>query len=372
MSIKILQELIRIPSYSGKEKSILDYIKVKLESYDLKPFFQDKNLLVYLKGKDQTKAFIFNAHVDVVDAGNPNKWIGGNPFEVKEKDGRIYGRGTSDTKGGVYTLMELAKSLAERRELPCDVWFTFVVQEETDGFGTASFGEWFGKRGYKKQYKGVIALLTEPTNLKRVAYGNRGNYFLIGEVEGESAHSSQPKKIKRHALMEMMKFIGDLEEENKIWEKKFKGKEFLPPSVTPTAIEAKSSSPNRTAETCKANFDLRTIPSFHERAFKRVVEIGKKRGIEISLFCGESPCGYTSPKSKIISVMKKIIPDLKLEVFQAAADLGFLTRIGIDGVIFGPGDLEEAHKINESASVSEILAAPAIFEKIYDGWAAQK
>lgn len=367
MSLELLQQLIRIPSYSGQEQKIQQFIKNHFEENGIETFFQDENLVVYLKGKDPTRAFIFNSHTDVVDIGDESKWKHG-PWSGDIEGGRIYGRGASDMKGGVYASIETAKSLSKEGQSPTDIWFIYVVREETDGSGTKSFAKWFKEHGYPKQYKEMAAIFTEPTNLTTVEYGNRGNFFIKAAIDGDAGHSSRPHQIKTHVIMQMVKFINDLEQESIQWEEQFKGSEFAPPTITPTAIEAKSSSPNKTSDHCKAVFDLRTIPGFHQEAFDRVSRIAQQHGITLSLVYPDAPSGYTKPDAKIVKVIRSIFPKVQLEVFEAAADLGFLTSIGIEGVIFGPGETEQAHRIDESATISQVEKAPQIFEQIYHAW----
>lgn len=371
--LKTLQDLIKIPSYSAsaQEANIQKYIKKQLEIAGMKPFFQGDNLIIHLKGIDQSRAFIFNGHVDVVDIGNIAKWKY-SPWEGKVVNGRIYGRGTSDMKGGILAMMETAKSLVRKSELPTDVFFAFVVKEETDGEGTKQFADWLKSNGYIKQYLELAAVFAEPTNLNTVLYGHRGNFFIKAEKTGTSGHSSRPLAIKAHVILEMSGFIHDLEKENLKWQKKFKNSEFVPPAITPTSIKAKSASPNKTADSCETCFDLRTIPGYHQEALNKVTKLADKRGIKLSLIHPSSPIGYTKPDSKIVKVFQKIIPKIKVTVNDASNDLGFFTNIGIEGVIFGPGESSQSHHTDESAQIEQITYAPAIFEKVYITWAQMK
>ncbi len=365
---KKLRKLISFQSYSGQEKPILEHIKKDLEDANMEPFFQESNLVVKLTGIDQTRAFIFNGHVDVVDIGNPADWEH-NPWAGEVSDGRIYGRGTSDMKGGVLAIMETAKALLAKKTLPVDIWFTFVAEEETNGAGTKQFVEWFKSQGYMNKYQKIASVFAEPTSLNTVEYGHRGNFFIKAEKKGASGHSSRPKEINPHAIIEISHFIADLEEESLRWQEEFKKSHFAPPTITPTAIEGQSKSPNKTSDTCIVHFDLRTIPGFHQEAYNRIKKLADKRTIKISLLYPATPIGYTDPNAKIVKVFRQVIPGVKTEVTDVSTDLGFFTEAGIDGVIFGPGDTAQAHTTNESADISQITSAPHIYEKIYLAWA---
>lgn len=360
-----LKKLIGFHSYSGQERPLLDYLKTQLEGQLMQPFFQKDNLVVKLTGQDQRRALIFNGHVDVVDIGDPANWKH-DPWDAAVVQGRIYGRGTSDMKGGVWALAETAISLSHK-VVPTDVWFTFVVREETNGEGTAQFAKWFQSTTIN-QYHELAAIFAEPTGLDNVKYGHRGQYFFKAESKGVAGHSSRPHLIRPHAVLGMVQFINDLETENKEWLKNFQNSEFGAPTVTLTSIEGISDSPNKTADYCQANFDLRTIPNCHEKAFERLQQLANKRGIKLSLLHPPGPIGYTKPDAKIIKACRETLPGLALALNDASNDLGFFTNIGIEGIIFGPGDESQAHSTNESADMAKIMAAPELFEKIYFAW----
>lgn len=366
--IDVLRELINFQSYSGQERPILEYIKANLERGKIKPFYQGDNLVVKLQGQDPSRAFIFNGHVDVVDVGDTKRWKH-DPWLGEVEADRIYGRGASDMKGGILAMMETARSLAGRKYLPTDVWFTFVVREETDGSGTEQFAKWFQSEGYTKKYRALAAIFAEPTELDTVQYGHRGSFFIKAEKEGASGHSSRPSVAVPNVILEMNQFITDLEAENLKWQKEFGESEFVPPSITPTSIEANSESPNKTACNCEAHFDLRTIPGYHDEAFDRVRQLADQRGVKISLLYPSTPTGYTSPEARIIKVFQGMLPEVKIGVNDASNDLGFFTQIGIDGVIFGPGEMSQAHREDESADINQITTAPKIFEEVYLAWA---
>lgn len=364
-----LKELIHFQSYSGQEGPVLKYIKAQMEKSGVKPFFQGDNLAVRLPGKDLTRAFIFNGHVDVVDIGDHKKWKH-DPWAGEVVGDRIYGRGTSDMKGGILALMKTAEALAKKGIPPTDVWFTFVVREETDGEGTKQFINWFLREGYMERYHDLAAVFAEPTELKTVQHGHRGNFFIVAEKKGVSGHASRPQNINPHAIVEMSRFILALEEQRFMWQKEFKGGEFSPPSITPTSQKANSESPNSTADHSMAIFDLRTIPGYHQEAFDRIKELADQRGIKLSLLYPPSPTGYTKKDARIVRLFEQFDPKVNIGVNDASNDLGFFTNVGIDSVVFGPGEMTKAHTLDESGDINQIRRAPGMFLDIYRAWSA--
>lgn len=371
MLVDRLKDLIAIPSYSGNELQLQKFVGTNLAKGGLAPQAVEGNVVAHLRGRDSSRVFIFNSHLDVVDVGDVSRWRY-NPWTATEVGDKIYGRGACDMKAGMAASIETAIDFA-KLDLPTDVYFTFVVQEETDGLGSRQFGDWFKNQGVLDQYKDRAALFTEPTSLVEVSYGHRGNYFLRADAQGDSAHSSRPDLIGRHAILEMHSFIGDVVKENSDWPKTHPpARGFVPPSITPTSVEAQSGSVNKTADACTVGFDLRTTPGFHSEAYDRIVELAASRGIAVSKICEESPVGYTDPDSKIVQAALRAIPGSYPKVFEAAADLGFLNQVGIDGIILGPGSMAQAHQINEYVEVDQVKRAPAVFQAVYYSWAADK
>src|SRR3989338_2018420 len=132
--INLIQKLIEIKSVSGSESEIQKFIFNYLINLGLKPAWKQGNVWVKIKGKDGTKALIFNAHVDTVTTGEIKAWQV-YPWAGKIKGNKIYGLGASDEKAGVAALLLLAGKLVKNQPI-VDVWLMFVVNEEVDGSGT--------------------------------------------------------------------------------------------------------------------------------------------------------------------------------------------------------------------------------------------
>ncbi len=378
---ELLKNLIEIKSYSGEEALLRGFIARWFEQRNIASFAQEDNLVVWLEGKDTTRAFIFNSHMDTVSSGSqPWEYGPWNPQKVEDK---IIGLGASDMKGGLAASMLLAEETAASGEIPVDMWFTYVVHEETDGSGTKSFADWFEKEGYVQQYDETAAIFTEPTSLKELEHGHRGNLFLRMTTEGDSGHASRPHLLKTHSVRQMIGFADLLQNKFIEWSEEFTDGKFEPPTIGEiTSIQAgvankkegdhetiEVESPNKFPSTCIATFDIRTTPDFHEVAFERIKKLGKESGVKVEFAFPPAPAGYTDPNEKIIKIAREIVPDAELTVSEGSADLGFLTVHGVKAVILGPGEKNQAHKTNEYCYPDQILQAVDIYEQIVKAWA---
>jgi len=135
--VKFTQEIVKIRSYTGKEKELAEFILHKLQKFDLDDAFIDGigNVIGLIRGEGTGPNIMLNGHLDIVPAGNIENWDGFDPFgAVIDDDGNIRGRGTADLKGGLsvqlYT-MKLLKQLKDNGFIPQgNLIFSAVVHEE--------------------------------------------------------------------------------------------------------------------------------------------------------------------------------------------------------------------------------------------------
>jgi acetylornithine deacetylase len=132
-----------------------------------------------LKGEGGGKSIILNGHIDVVPEGDRTKWSD-DPFSGITKEGRMYGRGTTDMKGGNVAMIYAVEAIIKSGiKLKGDVIFQSVIEEESGGAGTLATVQ----RGYKAD----AAIIPEPTNMKLFIKQQGSLWFRI-TVEGLSAH----------------------------------------------------------------------------------------------------------------------------------------------------------------------------------------
>lgn len=378
---QLLQSLVGIKSYSGEEVELKTYISGWFEKAGIATIVQGENLVVHIEGVDTTRAFIFNSHMDTVSKGDQD-WTYG-PWHPTIVDDKMVGLGTSDMKSGLTATMLLAEKIAAAGRPPVDMWFTYVAKEETDGSGTESFANWFKTAGHLEKYRDLAGVFTEPTGLKELEHGHRGNMFLKMTVEGDSGHGSRPRLLKRHSVREMIKFSDILQGEFSDWVKEFSDDKFEPPTIGEmTSIQAGVSikkngeeevieveSANKFPSVCIATFDIRTTPNFHRVAFDRIKELGNVCGVKVEYVFPPAPAGYTEPSEKIVRVTREIVPDIELTVSEGSADLGFLSVHGVKAVIFGPGEKNQSHKTDEYCYPDQIPKAVQVYGQIVEAWA---
>lgn len=129
----------------------------------------------------------FNSHIDVVEAGHG--WTV-DPFGGEVRDGRVYGRGTCDMKGGLAASIIAVEALLEAiPDLPGTLEISGTVDEESGGYGGVAY---LAERGYFSAPRVDHVIIPEPLNVDRVCLGHRGVWWARLETKGRIAHGSMP------------------------------------------------------------------------------------------------------------------------------------------------------------------------------------
>lgn len=196
-----LQQLVQQPSIQGNERGVQDLVIQKLNELQLQvdvwdpgieelkkhPYFVasrnsyagSPNVVGVLRGQGGGKSIILNGHIDVVPEGDVTKW-NQPPFSGYIEGNKMYGRGTTDMKGGNVALLLAMESIIRTGiKLKGDVIFESVIEEESGGVGTLAT--------LIRGYKADAAIIPEPTNMK-LFIKQQGSMWFRVVVEGRSAH----------------------------------------------------------------------------------------------------------------------------------------------------------------------------------------
>jgi succinyl-diaminopimelate desuccinylase len=145
------------------------------------------NVVARYEGASKGPCVHFNSHIDVVEAGSG--WTF-DPFGAEVKDGRVYGRGTCDMKGGLASSVIACEALIESGLLQRGaVEISGTVDEESGGFSGVGY---LAERGYFSQPRVQHVIIPEPLGVDRICLGHRGVYWAEVETKGRIAHGSMP------------------------------------------------------------------------------------------------------------------------------------------------------------------------------------
>ena len=145
------------------------------------------NVVARFDGRTRGATVHFNSHIDVVEAGDG--WTL-DPFVGIVKDGRVYGRGACDMKGGLAASIIAAEAFMDvNPDFPGAIEISGTVDEESGGFGGVAY---LARKGYFSKPKVDHVIIPEPLNKDRICLGHRGVWWAEIETKGEMAHGSMP------------------------------------------------------------------------------------------------------------------------------------------------------------------------------------
>ena len=145
------------------------------------------NVVARFDGRTRGSTVHFNSHIDVVEAGEG--WTV-DPFAGVIRDGRVYGRGACDMKGGLAASIVAAEAFMDvNPDFPGAIEISGTVDEESGGFGGVAY---LARKGYFSKPKVDHVIIPEPLNKDRICLGHRGVWWAEIETRGEMAHGSMP------------------------------------------------------------------------------------------------------------------------------------------------------------------------------------
>ncbi|GHC60776.1 acetylornithine deacetylase/succinyl-diaminopimelate desuccinylase family protein [Limoniibacter endophyticus] len=145
------------------------------------------NIIARFDGRSPGPTVHFNSHIDVVEAGEG--WSV-DPFEGIIRDGRVYGRGTCDMKGGLASSIIAAEAFIDAYpDFSGAIEISGTVDEESGGFGGVAY---LAKQGYFSKPRVDHVIIPEPLNKDRICLGHRGVWWAEIETKGRIAHGSMP------------------------------------------------------------------------------------------------------------------------------------------------------------------------------------
>jgi succinyl-diaminopimelate desuccinylase len=163
------------------------------------------NVVARWQGSSAGDCVHFNSHIDVVEAGSG--WTS-DPFGAEIREGKIYGRGTSDMKGGLAASIIACEALIESGlPIPGALEISGTVDEESGGFAGVGY---LAERGYFSKPRVHHVIIPEPLGVDRICLGHRGVWWSEVETKGRIAHGSMPF-LGDSAINHMSAFIHLLE-----------------------------------------------------------------------------------------------------------------------------------------------------------------
>ncbi|CDQ40359.1 MULTISPECIES: M20 family metallopeptidase [Virgibacillus] len=379
-AISLTQKLVRIPSVyrpdkpNGNEEQVAQFVAAYLKEIGIDVYVEEvapgrPNVIGIVDSGKPGKTLLFEGHTDVVTEGDPSSW-NYPPFGAEIVDGKMYGRGTNDTKGNLACMITAVQSIIEDQEhFNGKIILCIPVDEESLMLGIKHFIN----QGWADDVDGAI--ICEPEE-NQVCIAQRGALRLKVTVHGKMAHGA----ISWSGInpnWRMAKLITALEQLEKEEQDIHGEHPYLRwPSITPTILQAPVTGDaqiNVIPESCMVTLDIRTVPNQdHQELLQKIDHIYAKLKTQDTHFSAayeiieDRPATETDKGNPVVTAVCHAVEKVlhKKPTFNGvpgATDGTFLHIHGVPIVTIGAGDRDIPHQINEYVDIEELGETTQIY-----------
>ncbi len=362
---KLLAELVALPSVNpafaapgtasartvGRitgELQVADFLASAAARAGLEVEFQKvlpgrSNLIVRLRPQNKIRRTILLApHLDTVGAD-------GSQFIPRRKNGRLHGRGACDTKGSVAAMLaalcELARAKSRPRET--EIVFAGLVDEEHAQAGSRAL--------MASRFKADLAIVGEPTRLQ-VVTAHKGSLWLELETRGRAAHGAAPQ-LGRNAVYEMARIVGILETDYAAQLRR-RRHPLLGSATVNVGTICGGTQPNIVPDRCAITVDRRTLPGETDIGVQRdiaaLLNANKLRANISSAKLAPALPLETNSRLPLVRQFLRSVGQTRSVGVDFFCDAAVLSQGGIPSVVFGPGDIAQAHTADEWISLASL------------------
>jgi acetylornithine deacetylase/succinyl-diaminopimelate desuccinylase-like protein len=358
---KLLRELIALPSVNpaflpandpqAGEQCVADFLAATAARAGL-----DVELQTVLPGRSNVLArltppgkisrrILLAPHLDTVGATGRT----GALFAPETRDDRIYGRGACDTKGSIASMLTALMTLARSSERPfaTEITFAGLIDEENCQAGSRAW-----VRGGEPA---DLAIVGEPTRLQ-VVTAHKGDLWLQLETHGKAAHGATPE-LGRNAVHAMARIVDLFETTYATRLQRRRHRLLGHPTINVGTISG-GTQPNIVPAVCRISIDRRMIPGETEAGvrgeLKALLHRHRLAATFLNIRTAPCPALETNPNLPLVRAFLASLGQNDPVGVHYFCDAAVLAEGGIPSVVFGPGDIAQAHTADEWISVRSL------------------
>jgi len=363
---EILKKLVSFPVLGGQSNlSIIEWIAEYLEDYNVAYTYVpnedgSKKSLHCRIGPTVDGGVILSGHTDVVPVEGQD-WST-DPWELTERKGLLYGRGSCDMKGFIACCLAALPEMV-KADLKKPIYFAFSYDEEIGCLAGPALAAAINE-DYQESPK--YAIIGEPSMMEPIV-GQKSIAIYRTHVKGSAGHSSRIK-TEVSSIHEVVKLITWLENKmNALIDAGQTDDRFVPNHTSlHSGIVKGGIAPNVIADRAYFEWDCRTIPmddphqifqDFKDHCTAREKElqaIYPDAAITTEIVHPVVPALDTPEHLEVVDLIKKLSGKDHLQTVAYAAEAGQFSNAGFQSVICGPGDIAQAHRKDEFISVEQL------------------
>jgi acetylornithine deacetylase len=352
------------------EQRVTDYLESFFRSlnvpYQRQPIAPERaNILAVYEPPGATSTLLLEAHQDTV----PVEGMTIEPFGGRIADGRLYGRGACDVKGGMTAMLAaFARLVRERPVGACRVVMACTVDEEHTFLGVQQLARTPLDGGKGGPVRAVVA---EPTRL-HIVNAHKGVVRWHVETRGRACHSSTPDQ-GLNAIYRMGELLIAIEDFARRLQAGRVDPLLGPATLSVGRIEG-GSSVNTVPDYCRIEIDRRVIPGEDpSQAPAELQRFLEERGVWQPTFTSSAPWFYApalAPQGsqelvqRLGSAIDAVAGKHQVQAVAYCTDASTLAATGIPCVVFGPGDIAKAHTCDESIPLAEVEQASEVLYRL--------
>ncbi|MFS2157871.1 acetylornithine deacetylase [Pseudomonas sp. Pseusp122] len=320
-------------------------------------------------GSDDRPGVVLSGHTDVVPVdGQP--WTV-PPFEMSEKDGKLYGRGAADMKGYIACVLAAVPALlAQPLRMPVHIALSY--DEEVGCLGVRSLLAGLAQRAHKP----ALCIIGEPTELKPVL-GHKGKLAMRCDVHGAACHSAYaPQGV--NAIEYAAELIGELGRiGSSLRAGHLQDPRFDPPfSTVQTGVIAGGKALNIVPADCRFDFEIRTLPDQNAHDIARQLQsfaqqqvvpkmqaVNAATGIRFSEL-SSYPGLATDAQSEAAKLIAQCCGSSEFTTVAFGTEGGLFDAAGIATVVCGPGSMDQGHKPDEFVSIEQLEGCERMLKRL--------
>ena len=369
--VELAQALVRIPSVNPDgdpgtdgvgEEQCAEFVREFLEASGAEAFLDEvqpgrPNVIGHFPtspaadGQPKPR-ILFAPHTDTVSVGGMTI----EPFGGEVRDGRVWGRGSSDTKGPMaamlWALHEMRDDIAQ---LPVEVHFAGFMSEESAQLGSQHFAKHHGRYD--------LAIIGEPTSLKTV-FRHKGCLWADVHTTGVAVHGATPE-LGVNAIVKMARLVEALDGDfRRLLSEASGADEWLGVSTINLGMIQGGTRSNIVADSCKLRVDIRTTPGLQRAggAMKLLTEFVQRIDETASVTVASEAFHLdTDPSNPFVQKLIAAGADLTGAPWFCAA--AFLAAAGTPAIAIGPGSIAQAHTKDEFIAVKDLEDGVAFFRR---------
>jgi acetylornithine deacetylase len=375
LTLEHLRQLVGINTVSSQANSELtDYLGEVLTHLGFKIQVEqdptgDKINLIARLGPDEADGLMFAGHTDVVPTTG-QAW-NSDPFQAETRGDKIYGRGTCDMKGFIAVVLGILPTLNPQK-LRCPLYLAFTCDEEIGCFGARDIAPTLAEMTNRP----AKCIIGEPTSMKLVA-GHKGKLSVDCAVHGAEGHSA----FNHHGInaveiaAELVTYLRNMQ--SRIRSNGPFDTRFDPPYTTVhTGLLMGGTARNIVPRDCRFEFEIRNLPGHDPHdllsELNRLIDqvllpemhaIKSGSGIEIKIQ-SDIPGLMNDPRGQWPRHLMNATKDNSPKFVSFATEGGLYQASGVDTIICGPGNIEQAHKADEYVEIAQLAACEKFLTRV--------